>query len=185
MQRIEMSSEFTRFTQCNRKTKRVLPRVLPKNNTFQGDYDPLKIRELIFFEFKWYDLAPSTYIMDTTDNGYYEALVRLKDYTDFHYHRFTELVRVREGEGYVFIGPKAEIQISNLIEPETVVKFEVEKDTLLSIPPLLTHGFAPKDDLVLEVVANTDEYSEDRMKFGRRDEKYNNDFHDYILKNQI
>ena len=114
--------------------------------------------------------------------NFYQALICPDKSTPFHYHDFDELVRVREGSGEIFMGPRSDAKINNVLYPYQVMRASIGKKAIIGVPRGCTHGFHVKGSLVLEAVCATQHYCENEMKFKvEKDEVA----HEYFFTNRL
>jgi len=164
-----MSPGYSNFTGCFRDSNRTV-KVSHETDPRHTSYDVSGIRELKRHTF-WDVYHPET-TLESIRRGYYEAVVPLKKVnTNFHYHEFTELARVKRGHGDFFIGPPAEEVKENEVDADQIARIGVRPGTVISIPKRVTHGFHVPDYMVLEVAANSIEYKEEPLKVNKVDDE--------------
>jgi len=164
MKRPIMSRAFNVLTGYAQRNAHIT--ILNEGDVFRYGPGLERIPELTLHYFDDIPVVPGQ-IIDAVDQRchFYEALVCLDKSTSFHYHDFDELVRVREGSGEIFMGPRSDAKINNVLYPYQVMRANIVPKAIIGVPRGCTHGFHVKGSLVLEAVCATQSYYENEMKF--------------------
>lgn len=183
MKRPQMSYAFNALTGYGKKNPKVV--IVDEKDVFKYGRVLDRVPELMMSSFKGYPAVPgeSTMCGDRLYK-YSESLDCLVEDTAFHYHDFDEVVRIREGKGTVFIGPRTDAKINNVLYPGDVITADIHEKIMIGIPRGWTHGFHVPKSLTLESVYATSVYSENRMKF-KIDKEAEDNMHRFFLSNRL